>query len=79
MREDEIKLVLARIIETVDILAEETAELVDKYHRRFELAPDFYQVAADRANVVTEAARNMRQAASTLLGISDRIAKPERA
>ena len=74
MQDEEIKAVLAKIIETVDILAVETAELVDKYHRRFELAPDFYQQAVERANAVTESARNMRQAASTLLGIPDRQA-----
>lgn len=72
MQDDQIKAVLARIIETVDILADETAELVDKYHRRFELGADFYQVAVDRANVVTESARTMRLSASTLLGIPDR-------
>jgi hypothetical protein len=74
MQDEEIKIVLAKIIETVDILAAETAELVDKYHRRFELAPDFYQQAVERANAVTESARNMRHAASTLLGIPDRQA-----
>jgi L-rhamnose isomerase len=77
MTNEEIKAVLEKIIETVDILAEETAELVDKYHRRFELGADFYQEAAERANAVTISARNMRQAACILLGIPDRQAKPE--
>lgn len=74
MQEEDIKAVLAKIIETVDILADETAELVDKYHRRFELAPDFYQEAVERANAVIKSARDMREAASTLLGIPDRQA-----
>lgn len=77
VQDEQIKAVLAKIIETVDKLTDETAELVDKYHRRFELAPDFYHVAADRSRALSEAARNMRQAASTLLGIPDRQANQE--
>jgi hypothetical protein len=72
MQDPRIKAVLEKIIETVDILADETAELVDKYHRRFELGADFYQEAVDRANIVTESARNMRLGAAALLGIPDR-------
>jgi hypothetical protein len=74
MKDAEIKTVLAKIIETVDRLADETAELVDKYHRA-RLAEGYQQEAVDRANALTEASRNMRQAASTLLGIQDRQAK----
>jgi len=72
--DNETKIVLEKIIESVDRLTEETAELVDKYHRRFELGkdPTSQQLAVDRANALTSAAQGMRQAASTLLGIPDR-------
>ena len=77
--DNETKLVLEKIIETVDRLTDETAELVDKYHRRFELNkdPKSQQIAVDRASALTSAAQDMRQAASTLLGIPDRQAHQE--
>lgn len=76
MEDEQIKTVLEKIITAVDIIADETAELVDKYHRRFELGkePEFQQTAVDRSLAVSAAARNMRLAASTLLGIQDRQA-----
>lgn len=76
MDEKAINTVLTKIIEAVDRLTDETAELVDKYHRRFELGEEakFQQIAVNRANALTEAARDMRHAASTLLGIPDRQA-----
>jgi len=74
MQDQEIKTVLEKIIETVDRLAYETAELVDKYHSE-QLAEGFKQEAVDRANALTGASRNMRQAASKLLGIPDRQAE----
>jgi hypothetical protein len=74
MTDEEIKTVLAKIIETVDRLADETAELVDHYQRT-RLAPEYQQEAIDRANALTVASRNMRQAASTLLDIPDRQAR----
>ncbi len=74
MNEEQIKTVLEKIIETVDRLADETAELVDHYQRT-RLAPEYQQDAVDRANALTEAARNMRLTASTLLGIRDRQAR----
>ncbi|MGA3082023.1 MAG: hypothetical protein ABSD44_11640 [Terracidiphilus sp.] len=74
MQDQEIKAVLEAIIETVDRLADETAELVDKHHREH-LAGDFKQEAVDRANALTGASRNMRQTASALLGIPDRQAE----
>lgn len=38
--DEQIKIVLSKIIEAVDRLADETAELVDKYHRRFEFGKE---------------------------------------
>ena len=55
-------------------MADETAELVDVYQRK-QLDPKYHQDAVDRANALTEASRNMRLAASTLLGIQDRQAQ----
>ena len=77
--DNETKIVLAKIIEAVDRLTDETAALVDKYYRRFELdkAPEAQQIAVDKANALTAAAQDMRQAASTLLGIPDRQANRE--
>lgn len=72
--DNETKIVLEKIIETVDRLTDETAELVHKFHQRFELAHEHQQVAVDRADALTSAAQDMRQAASTLLGIPDRQA-----
>lgn len=66
----EIKKLLAQMIQAFELLTDETAELVDKYHRRFELdkEPGFQQIAVDRANALTATAQALRQAGETYLG-----------
>jgi hypothetical protein len=69
--DDDIKLLLLKMVETIELLSDETATLLDK-HLRSELAKEYWQVAVDRSNAIAESADNMRLIADKVLGKTDR-------
>jgi hypothetical protein len=64
------------MIQAFELLTDETAELVDNYHRQH-LAKEFQQDAVDRANALTATAQALRQAGETYLGKTYLPAKSE--
>jgi hypothetical protein len=66
MTDEQLQQILGKLIQTVELIADESAEIVDKFHCK-ELAKDFQQVAIDRANAVLAASKELRQVAELIL------------
>ena len=64
---EQLKEVLGKLVQTVELLSEETAELVDKYHRPF-VAEDSLHTIRNRSLALLEASQELRQVAETVLG-----------
>lgn len=74
---DEIKGILAQVIQTIDLLTDETAELVDKYHRPYTSDAALPTIPA-RANVLLAASKGLRESAEKVLGETVLPKKEER-
>jgi hypothetical protein len=64
---DQLKEVLGKLVQTVELLSDETAELVDKYHRPF-ASEDSLHTIRDRSLALLGASQELRQVAETVLG-----------
>ena len=72
----DIKHVLGKLVQTVELMADETAELVDKYHRQY-TKPEFHYQFAERSAALVSAAQELRQVAEKVLDKTDLPARKE--
>jgi len=61
-----IKQILGQMVQTLDLMSDELAELVDQFHRP-RMAKDNQREAVDRSLAVVSAAKELRQVAETFL------------
>jgi hypothetical protein len=73
--DNDIKLLLGKMAETLALVCDETSELVDKYHRPF-VSESGLVAIRDRSLALSVAADNMRQASKTILGTEGQQAAP---
>ena len=64
---DKLKEVVGKLVQVIELLADETAELVDKYHRPF-ASEDGLHTIRDRSLALLGASQELRQVAETFLG-----------
>jgi hypothetical protein len=75
--DDGLKLLLDKMVEAIELLSDETAELVDKYHRPYTDGGSLHMIR-DRSLALVAVADNMRRVADTVLGKTDRLARSGR-
>jgi hypothetical protein len=65
-----IKQVLGKLVQAIELMADETAELVDKYHRPH-LIPEAHHTVVARSRALVSAAESLRLVAEKVLDKTD--------
>jgi hypothetical protein len=71
MTDAEIKMLIAQFVETIEVMSDEVAELVDQFHRPH-LAKDQQHVAVAKSQAVIDSVSKLRKAVDSVLGTSAR-------
>lgn len=67
---DSLKQILGKLVQVVELLADETAELVDKYYRPSTL-PEYQHELVGRSSALLAASQELRLAAEKVLDKTD--------
>jgi len=71
-----IKQVLGKLVETIELMTDETAELVDKYHRQYTNA-EYHQKVVERSSALVSTAQELRRVAEKVLDRTDLPARKD--